>query len=59
VSGERDLDISQSALNLHVAQGADAVDYERVSGKGLLESLHTAPLKKYQYFSCPTIRANE
>lgn len=44
VSGERDLDISQSALRLHVAQGAHTVDYERVTGNGLLESLLTIPL---------------
>ncbi len=58
VSGERDLDISQSAFSVHVAQGADAVDYERVSSNGLLESLRTTPLKKY--FLRPTpMRANE
>jgi hypothetical protein len=45
VTGERDFDIGQSALRVHVAQGSDAVDDERVNGNGLLESLHTAPLE--------------
>ena len=47
VAAERDLDISQSALRVHIAQCADAVDDERVIGNGLLESLHTAPLEKF------------
>ena len=47
MSGKRDLDVSQSALRVHVAQGADAIDYERVIDNGLLESLHTGPLEKY------------
>ena len=51
MSGERDLDVSQSALRVHVAQGADPIDYERVIDDGLLESLHTSPLEKHQSLS--------